>query len=178
MRILRDWSGIIFVAMLVAALLVGLAEIVVLTAIFILAALVPYALCWYNFARLARAVGELPLRQGLAIAVVGTGALFLGVVEVKIVSAIGWTLLGLAMLAVARTILRAHLLPNGFGWISGFFGAVTIGVGIFSDTDNNGAGPIFVVFGWALAMSVLYIGWGHPEERETGLNPMKLRSKG
>ena len=163
--------------MLVAALLVGLAEIVVLTAIFILAALVPYALCWYNFARLARAVGELPVRQGLAIAVVGTGALFLGVVEVKIVSAIGWTLLGLAMLAVARTILRAHLLPNGFGWISGFFGATTIAVGIFSDTDNNGAGPIFVVFGWALAMSVLYIGWGHPEERETGLDPMKLRSE-
>ena len=113
MRILRDWSGIIFMAMLVLALLVGLAEIVVLTAIFILASLVPYALCWYNFARLADAVGELPLRPGLAIAIVGTVSLFLAVVEVKIVSAAGWTLLGLAMLAVARTILRAHLLPNG-----------------------------------------------------------------
>jgi hypothetical protein len=86
---------------------------------------------------------------------------------VKFVAAIGWFLLGLAMLVVARVILRHHLLPNGFGWIAGFF----------SDTENDGTGPIFVVFGWALAMSVLYIGWGHPEERETALNPMQLHSK-
>jgi hypothetical protein len=96
---------------------------------------------------------------------------------VKFVAAIGWFLLGLAMLVVARVILRHHLLPNGFGWIAGFFGAATIIVGIFSDTENDGTGPIFVVFGWALAMSVLYIGWGHPEERETALNPMQLHSK-
>ena len=177
MRILRDWSGIIFMAMLVVALLVNLADIQVLTAIFILAALLPYALCWYNFARLADAVGELPLRRGLIVATVGTTSLLLAVVEVKFVAATGWSLLGLAILVAARTILRNHLLPNGLGWITGFFGAATIVVGILSDTENDGAGPIFVVFGWALAMSVLYIGWGHPEERDTGLNPMKLHSK-
>ena len=177
MRVLRDWSGIIFMAMLVFALLVNLAEIEILSAIFILAALLPYALCWYTFARLADAVGELPLRRGLAIAVVGTASLLLAVVEIKVVSATGWILLGLAMLAVARTIVRAHLLPNGFGWFSGFLGVVTIAVGIASDTENDGAGPIFAVFGWALAMSVLYIGWGHPEERETGLSPMDLHSR-
>ena len=120
MRVLRDWSGIIFMAMLVFALLVNLAEIEILSAIFILAALLPYALCWYTFARLADTVGELPLRRGLAIAVVGTASLLLAVVEIKVVSATGWILLGLAMLAVARTILRNHLLPNGFGWFSGF----------------------------------------------------------
>jgi|ETN07SMinimDraft_1059922.scaffolds.fasta_scaffold517427_2 hypothetical protein len=68
-------------AMLVLALLVNLADIQVLTAIFLLVALVPYGLCWYNFARLADAVGGLPLRWGVVTVGVGTGSLLLAIVR-------------------------------------------------------------------------------------------------
>lgn len=165
-RLLRDWSGIIFVASLIIGLLGESSEYSPRTLVFLGIAALTYVLCWQNFARLADASNGLSYRWGLAIAAVGIAAPFLAVVESSIVGRTGWVLLGLAMLVVARAILKGASLPDGFGWISGIFGIVMILVGVTRDGSNISAGPLFTTIGWTITMSALYIGWGHFEDHK------------
>ena len=167
-RVLRDWSGIIFVVALIIGLLGEPAELSPRTVIFLGIAVLAYVLLWHNFARLAAVAGSLSYRRGLPVAAVGIAAPFLAAVDYSIAGRVGWVLLGLAMLAVARTILRGPPLPDGFAWLSGFFGIAMVVVVATRGENNISAGPVFVVIGWSISMSVMYILWGHPEDHNTG----------
>ena len=166
MRLLRDWSGIIFVVLLIIGLLGDLSDISALTIFILVTAVLAYSLCWYNFALVANEFKGLPMRRGLAISAIGIVATFSAVVNAGVSGPAGWFVLGLAMLGVAWGILRAPLLPNGFAWLSGIAGIATILVGITGDTSDVGTGAMFILLGWTVSMSTLFIGFGHLDDDE------------
>ena len=166
MRLLRDWSGIIFVVLLITGLLRDLSEISALTIVILGSAGLAYALCWYNFALVANEFKGLPIWRGLTVSTIGISATVSAVVNVGVSGPAGWFFLGLAMLGVGWGILKARLLPDGFAWLSGIAGIATILVGFTGDTSDVGTGVTYILLGWAISMSIMFIAWGHLDDDE------------
>ena len=166
MRLLRDWSGIIFVVLLIVGLLVDATDISPLVVVILGFAVLAYSLCWYNFALVADEFKGLPLRAGLTISVIGIAATLLSVTNVGEFGPAGRVLLGLAMLGVAWGILRAKLLPDGFAWLSGIAGIATLFLGVTGDTSVISTGAAYILLGWSVSTSILFIGWGHLDSYE------------
>jgi hypothetical protein len=175
LRLLRDWSGIVSVVLLITGLLQDIADISPVTILILGTSALAYVAFWYNFARVAQDFKGLPLRQGLTISVIGVIATFSAIANFGISGMFSWVFLGLAMLGVAWGVLKAPLLPNGFAWLSGIAGITTITVGVTGDTSDIGTGAMFILMGWVFSTSILYIVWGHfneenelPESRPRG----------
>jgi len=166
LRLLRDWSGIVSVVLLITGLLRDLTDISPLTILILATSVLAYATCWYNFARVANDFKGLPIRQGLVVSAIGVIATFSALANVGVSGMIGWIFLGLAMLGVAWGVLKAPLLPTGFALLSGFTGITTILVGVTGDTTDIGTGAMFILMFWVISMSVMYIVWGHFNEED------------
>ena len=153
--------------LLVVGLLGDPAEISVISAVLLGASVLAYGLCMYNFALIADELEGLRMRWGLSVAAISVVALLFAAANLGFSGPVSLAVLGLSMLAVAWAVLRAPLLPNGFAWISGLAGVATITAGVTGNTDNIGTGSVFIVLGWAVSMSIMYIGWGHVADRES-----------
>jgi hypothetical protein len=166
MRLIRDWSGIAFVPLLVVGLLQDDSEFSVLGVTLLALAVGAYSLCWYNFAVVADDFEALPIRQGLAISAIGVVSTALAIANFGVSGPVGWVFLGLAMVGVGYALSKAQLMPNGFALLSALAGVATIVVGVTGDTTDVGAGAMFIVLGWTISMSILFIVWGHLDEDE------------
>ena len=152
--------------LLIIGLLGDLSDNSALTILILVTAVLAYSLCWYNFALVADEFKGLPIRRGLAVSTIGIVGTVSAVANIGVLGPVGWVFLGLAMLGVAWGILRARLLPDGFAWLSGIAGIATILVGITGDTSDIGTGAMYILLGWTVSMSILFIGWGHLDDDE------------
>ena len=161
MRHLRSWSGIVSVILLFTGLLIDSSnDSFAAIALLVVAALF-YVLFFYNFALTLEKFQGLTNRLGLAASAIGVVGTFLAVASFGVSGPIGWLLLGIAMLGIAWGVLRARLLPDGFAWLSGLIGIITIASGVTGDTSDIGTGAAYVVLTWVISMSIMFIVWGH-----------------
>ena len=175
MRTFKDWSGVLALIPLIIGMLFTLRDAEVTGAlsvslvgediaiVFAAIALAIYAVFWSNFVRISQAVEVLDRNQSVAIAAISLA----GLVIVSVSDA-GWILFAVGQIGVGYVLYKSHLLPTGFGAVSGLaaIGSVIFGI-VGGLSGEASSGPIFFLIAWSIIISVMYLGWGHPEERET-----------
>jgi hypothetical protein len=119
-----------------------------------------HALFWLKMTRIVEYVNVFPRVQARAIGFVAlAGLLFVGFV------AEGWIVFGIAQLAVAYTLYKAEVLPNGFGIITGVFAVAIIYFSAFGGASSDA--PVFIFIAWSIVITAFSVSdAGHPEDRD------------
>ena len=197
MKVLRDWSGVAAVMLLLMAIVSAEVENSRLRggsleeggggfadatgpvgAILMFLAGLAFAVCWYNLSRLASELGTLTRWQSIVLMLGGVAFIpvALTLEGFDISGRPAFVILGLALIAAGWTIFRTPAFPNAFAAVSGV-AAIAVLIGTAMGEDGV-VGPLFLMMAWAVLMSIMSIGWGHPDELAKEVIPMKLRSTG